>query len=509
MGEFLHKYNTDNVHSRAVIVGIVNLLNSKVFFENVLSDTVVDTVYVPFFYNMGGDERFLQDYFLEWNDCINPRHADGNYDVIPRGIVTMTSKTIDTAKLTHRFVRATFVKEVNGQLQQFNSFLNSLPISMSFSVEVEVDSNLDAFKVEQAIMETFYKTQVFSVNFRGFRVPCQAGFADDYGVEKTFEFSYQSDNKILVKFDIEVETYYPVLDPTTERSNSNRTTSGWAISEQIKETSVKPRFLIESPLPQEKYFSAGILPISWTNTGQVLNVDIYYRIAGTEEWILIVRNTKNTGYYDWQIPFFNNEGLIIPYEPQVATVPSATGRGAHVRALADSSGAIEQIIVFNRGLSYSAVDQIEVNIYPRPTTLPPDFTAPVIQANVIDGEIMGYNIVETGSGFTSSPITEIEIKIESTVDPTVFSEITETIEFSGNTDGSSLFITNVIPTVSSLLEKNSLLGLAIEGIGVQSGSLITSVDPVQNRIGINISTTAQVSNEPYRTAAATAKITIQ
>ena len=471
MGEFLHKYNTDNVPSRAVIVGIVNLLNSKVFFENVLSDTVVDTVYVPFFYNMGGDERFLQDYFLEWNDCINPRHADGNYDVIPRGIVTMTSKTIDTAKLTHRFVRATFVKEVNGQLQQFNSFLNSLPISMSFSVEVEVDSNLDAFKVEQAIMETFYKTQVFSVNFRGFRVPCQAGFADEYGVEKTFEFSYQSDNRILVNFNIEVETYYPVLDPTTERSNSNRTTSGWAVSEQIKETSAKPRFLIESPLPQEKYFSAGILPISWTNTGQVLNVNLYYRIAGTEEWILIVRNTKNTGYYDWQIPFFNNEGLIIPYEPQVATVPSATGRGAHVRALADSSGTIEQIIVFNRGLSYSAVDQIE--------------------------------------GFTSSPITEIEIKIESTVDPTIFSEITETIEFSGSTDGSSSYITNVIPTVSSLLEKTSLLGLVIEGIGVQTGSLITSVDPVQNRIGINISTNEQVSNEPYRTAAATAKITIQ
>ena len=43
MGQFLHKYNTDNVHSRAVIVGFVNLLNSKVFFENVLSDSVVDT----------------------------------------------------------------------------------------------------------------------------------------------------------------------------------------------------------------------------------------------------------------------------------------------------------------------------------------------------------------------------------------------------------------------------------------------------------------------------------
>jgi len=509
MGEFLHKYNTDNVHSRAVIVGMVNLLNSKVFFENVLSDTVIDTVYVPFFYNMGGDERFLQDYFLEWSDCLNPRHADGNYDVIPRGIVTLASKTIDASKMTHRFVRATYVKEVNGQLQQFNSFLNSLPMSMTFNVEIEVDSNLDAFKVEQAITETFYKTQVYSVSFRGMRVPCQVTFPEDYGVSKTFEFSYQSENRILVKFDLTVETYFPVLDPTTERSNSNRASNGWMINEGFPENYKKPRFTFESPRGQEKYFSGGILPISWTNTGPILDVNLYYRIAGTDEWILIVRNLKNTGYYDWAVPYFNASGSVVQYESHATSAISSTGRGAQVRAIIDASGSVDRVIVFNRGLTYSAVDKIDVNIYPRPTTLPDDFTQPVIQTDVIDGEIMGYTIVDPGAGFTPSPITEIELKIEDASDATVFSELMQEIEFTGNTDGASSFITNVVPTVSNLLEMNMLLGLSIEGYGVQTGSLITSTDPVQNRIGINITTNEEATNEPYRTSAGTAKITIQ
>ena len=44
---FLHKYNTDNVHSRAVIVGVLNMLNNHIFIENVLSDSNIDIVEIP------------------------------------------------------------------------------------------------------------------------------------------------------------------------------------------------------------------------------------------------------------------------------------------------------------------------------------------------------------------------------------------------------------------------------------------------------------------------------
>jgi hypothetical protein len=517
MGNFLHKYNTDNVHSRAVIVGIVNLLNSKVFFENVLSDSVIDIVYVPFFYNMGGDERFLQDYFLQWNDCIHPRHADGNYDVIPRGIVTMDSKSIDSSKLTHRFVRGTFVKEVNGEIQQFNAFINSLPLSMTFTIEVEVDSNLDAFKVEQALMETFYKTQVFSVNFRGFRIPCQAGFSEEFGVEKTFQFSYQSNERILVKFNIEVETYYPVLDSTTLRSNANRMDIG-GNSASLDETfpgRPKPStFSFESPISQETFFSGGSLPITWTNTGPILRVNLYYRIAGTDTWIPIAKNQVNNGYYNWELPFFNSSGNEIVFEPQRSSITTSSGRGGKTRPIINALGEVEKIIIFDKGFSYGSTDIIEVGIFPTPPVLPANFIEPVIQANVIGGEVVGYTIVNQGAGFTPSSLTEIELKIEDANSELTYKELNEELSFTGDVDSTlpapgNAYIKNVNPAVSSLLDKSLLIGLTVEGIGVPPGSTITYADPIQNRLGINNNVNAQITGGSYITSSTIGKIYIQ
>lgn len=517
MGEFLHKYNTDNVHSRAVIVGLVNLLNSKVYFENVLSDRTIDNVYVPFFYNMGGDERFLQDYFLEWNDCIHPRHADGNYDVIPRGIVTMTNKNIDTGKLTHRFVRGTFIKEVNGELQQFNSYLNSLPIAMTFSVEIEVDSNLDAFKVEQAIMETFYKVQVFSVNFRGFRIPCQAGFADSFGVEKTFEFTYQTNAKIMVKFDIELETYYPVLDSTTERSNANRISQGGnsvSLQENWPETYAKPRLKLESPKAFEKYFSNGTLPLSWTNTGPILRINIYYRIVGSETWIPIILNHPNNGFYNWEVPYFNFNGEEVPYEPQRATVITSSGRSAKLRPIIDALGGVEQIIIFDGGVAYSVSDTVDVNIFPTPPVLPEGFVPPLIQASVIGGSVVETNIVETGSGFFPSPIIELEFKIQDSNSDLIFTELLKSISFEGDvdntlTDPENTYITNINPTVEELIKNTNLIGLTVEGYGVQTGSIIESYDVITNKIVINKTVTGIVVGGSFNTSPAPGKIYVQ
>jgi hypothetical protein len=514
MGEFLHKYNTDNVHSRAVIVGFVNLLNSKIYFENVLSDTKIDVVYVPFFYNMGGDERFLQDYFLEWSDCLHPRHADGNYDVIPRGIATMSSKTIDTGKLTHRFVRGNYVKEVNGELQTYSAYLNSLPITMNFDVVVEVDSNLDAFKVEQALVETFYKNQVFSVTYKGFRIPCQAGFPEDYGVEKTFEFTYESKDKIQVKFSVAVETYFPVLDPTTDRNNNNRM-SNINMAETFPEKYTKPRLDFVSPIHAEKYFSSGTMPISWVNTGPILRVNLYYRLVGTQDWIAIAKNIVNSGSFDWKIPYFSTSGAELSYEPQRATVITVSGKEAYIRPIIDSLGTVEQIVIMNPGFSYGNIEDIAVGIYPLPVATPPTFVAPVIQATTVDGSLIGSNIISSGSGFTPSPTTRIELKIEDANAPEVTYQVLDTqLSFTGDVDNTAVapadtYITNISPTVNLLLLQAPLIGQEVSGIGIPTGSVIVAANSALNRLVINNTTNTQIANTAMILSASTGKITIQ
>jgi hypothetical protein len=220
---FNHKYNTDDSIIRANIVGLVNEMNNKIRFDNVWSDAKKKEVRVPWFYAMSGDERFLQDYFSNWNDCA-PDFIEGNTDPIPRGSIWMSGYSVLSSNLTSRYVRGYYTKEVEGELKRFNSYINSIPIQMNFTAEILVDSSIDSFKIAQAVTEFFYRTQTFSVNFKGFRVPTQVGFPDSYTSTKQFEFTYGVTERSKVTFDIELQSFLPIVDGKEEFFAGNRIT---------------------------------------------------------------------------------------------------------------------------------------------------------------------------------------------------------------------------------------------------------------------------------------------
>lgn len=495
MGEFLHKYNTDNVHSRAVIIGLINLLNTKITYDNVLGDNNVDEVEVPFFYSMTGDERFLQDYFLDWNECISPRVADGNYDVIPRGIAKLTGNTINTSAMTHRFVRGNYVQEVNGQLQTYNAFLNSIPLTMDFEIEIETDTNLDAFKIQQSIIETFYKTQVFSVSYKGFRVPCQVGFPEDYGLDKTFEFTYESNEVVKLKFTLAVETYQPVIDSSTRRSNANRITTvgGAGIGiETINDTMITG-FEFTGPSSNQTYFSGNSLNISWSYKGEILRVNLYYRFAGTtDDWTMITRSVENIGEYDWTLPFFRLNGDLIANDPIRAYAVSSTGKGAKLRAIANANGEIDNIIIVDGGYGYNNNDTIEVSPLIPPTS---GFTPPQISANVANGQIIGFDIIDAGADFVPTAVNYIELKIENAVKPEIYNVWSSSQKFTGNTDPMLSLpglrqITNINPSVAEMQSLGiNLSNIGLSGQGVQTGTNIISADVINNLITIDLDVT--------------------
>jgi hypothetical protein len=114
------------------------------------------------------------------------------------------------------------VKEEKGELLRYNSYLNSIPLNMTFKVDLIVDTSIDSFKIVQQIIKTFYKTLVFRVNFGGTVVPSQAGFPEAYTVNKLFEYTYGENSRITISFDLEVESYYPIFDSTQEMFAGNR-----------------------------------------------------------------------------------------------------------------------------------------------------------------------------------------------------------------------------------------------------------------------------------------------
>ena len=229
MSGYLEKFNTDEVFLRGLIVGMLRALNEKLTYTQVNDQQQVLEVYVPFFYSMSGDESFLQDFFLQYEDCDgNSVFAEGNYDVIPRGIVNLTGVQIDTSALTSGFVRATYNQEdTKGQMRAFSSYMKSIPLTGSFSVVIKVDTLLDAFKLFQSTINTFYKVLHFSFEHEGMKIPVQVGFPESYDNDKQQEFTYQSVQKrIQFSFNLQLETYYPQKDLSTERFRGNLMQAG-------------------------------------------------------------------------------------------------------------------------------------------------------------------------------------------------------------------------------------------------------------------------------------------
>lgn len=243
MSGFLEKYNVDEVFLRGIIVGLLRSLNEKVTYTQINQQQQILQVYIPFFYSMSGDETFLQDFYMDYLDCDgNSPFAEGNYDIIPRGVVTLTGVNIETSGLTNGYVRATYnIEDLQGQMKAYSAYTTSIPLSMSFDIKLRADTLLDTFKIFQAVIQTFYKVFSFNVEFGGMRIPVQVGFPEQYQNDKQLEFSYSNTQKwIETNFSIAVETYYPQKDLETERFRGNLMQAGIRLKISTDETTNLP-----------------------------------------------------------------------------------------------------------------------------------------------------------------------------------------------------------------------------------------------------------------------------
>jgi hypothetical protein len=173
---------------------------------------------VPFFYNFGGDEGFMKDFFIEIPDnCKLPNHAEGNYEQMPRGIVTLGSFTIRTGDITNKFVRGSFNQEVRDENDQkmmkaFSARLFTLPMTLAFSIKIESDNINKTFKIMEKIFDFYYKNQVRYFQFRGIRIPAQVTFPDTAQFTKSYSFTYSDANTVSISLDLNMETYFPSFD---------------------------------------------------------------------------------------------------------------------------------------------------------------------------------------------------------------------------------------------------------------------------------------------------------
>jgi hypothetical protein len=210
MSAYNVEFNKDNTILRYVIVATLAELRDKVFYYNKINEDTLQKINVPFYYSVTGNERFLMDNFVY--DAIADGKAIGDYEVVPRGVLQLSSLSIDSGNQTNKFVRGEFVKDVCGKLRTFSLETNFLPLNITFGVTVVCSNNLEMLKVTESILSKLYKTTMYSVDLGMFRVQASMGVPDDYNQDKLFEFSFSDKKEFNVTFDIDVKSFVPVFE---------------------------------------------------------------------------------------------------------------------------------------------------------------------------------------------------------------------------------------------------------------------------------------------------------
>ena len=229
------QFNKDDVLFRNVIIGTLSALHDKLCWFNTVSDSEKELVNIPFFFSTTGDERFLQDHFL--NDITYDADntiAETVYNQIPRAIVELGGIEVDPGGLSSQSVRGNYEKIVeDGTSQSYNAEFIPIPLRVSLEVTILVDSTLDQFKAVESIIRNVYSNNVFQIDVGGIRIPCSFDIPNSTSQERTIEFREGTTDKKETKvvFSIDVEVNYPVFKNAkngfvgaadTEMFNGNR-----------------------------------------------------------------------------------------------------------------------------------------------------------------------------------------------------------------------------------------------------------------------------------------------
>lgn len=217
--------NTDDIFLRNLTIALLDLLNGEMEMTLARGDHN-ESFKVPFLYNYGTDEGFLKDFYVGLPDNCKIPVAEGTYDIIPRGIVTLSSFQVKTSDLTNKFMRGSFTEVEKGkndenQLVGYSAQLFSLPLAVKFDIKVMSDNLNKTFKIAEKMLEINFSNRVVYFQYRGVRIPAQFTFPAVETVEKSYKFTFADNNKVNLNLSLDVETYFPSFEATSKRKASN------------------------------------------------------------------------------------------------------------------------------------------------------------------------------------------------------------------------------------------------------------------------------------------------
>ena len=233
MASYNLQYNRDDSIIRHTIIGLLADLNNKVYFYRQIDADNRKAIDIPFYYSITGDDQFLRDNFLfstaSGPDCHpSTAFADGNYDVVPRGIVNLTGMSINSDKLVNKRNIGSYTKmNSDGAMEGYTAEFEMIPITLSVDLEILVSSTLDAFKITERLIKTLYKSNNFNVevghlNEGTYRLNSYYAIPEDFEIQTPIDFTFEDKDKYKISFPIEINSFIPSFDFDSEKHVGNR-----------------------------------------------------------------------------------------------------------------------------------------------------------------------------------------------------------------------------------------------------------------------------------------------
>ena len=289
MATYNLKYNKDDSVIRHIIIGLLADLNSKLSFWRQLSNDERSIVDVPFFYAVSGDENFIKDNFLFTNvngEGCDPdgAHADGNYDKVPRGIVNLTSFSVDPSKLVNKRNLGNYtMMNDKGLMEGYVAEFEMIPVVIGVDIEIIISSQLDMFKVTESIIKNMYKANFYHIDAGHledglYRISSEYMMPDDYTQERPIEYSFDDKENHKITFSLDINSFIPSFDfeqdiytKFTRSVYSNGVSGNYGDPNNV---ALDPSQFYPDTIPN---------PLTYIN---VLDCSIWTWNASTQSWIL-------------------------------------------------------------------------------------------------------------------------------------------------------------------------------------------------------------------------------
>lgn len=201
-------YNYSDVFFRDVTTGLLDTLESTVKYYNRFEKEDHKIIDVPFYYALVGHETFLLDTFDD--NIVNENRLNSmNVDVIPRGHITWKSTTIKSEEVANPNIKLNIVENINDEIITTQPYIRAIPLKFSYECVILVDTEIEAMKVSQALIDTLWLYCFFDIEYKGMIIPCVLEVPDDNSIDINREVQFGSGIKKSVSLNIEVHTNYP------------------------------------------------------------------------------------------------------------------------------------------------------------------------------------------------------------------------------------------------------------------------------------------------------------